>query len=190
KRVKSVAPGNEHLATIIIDEAGRLDRIVREFLDFARPQEPKKVLAPINKGLGKVLDFMAAEFEKNGIELKADLDESLDPVALDDDLIYRVYLNILVNAVQAMPAGGKLRVATGRREDGKAGVAVEFADSGEGMSAEKQRQIFTPFYTDKSRGTGLGLAIVKNIIDSHGGRIEVESEEGKGTTIRLILPEA
>lgn len=188
KRLKNVAPGNEHLATIIIDETSRLDNIVREFLDFSRPQEPKKNLVVVNKGLAKAIRFMGPEFEKYKIRVETDLDETLDPIPLDENLIYRVYLNILVNSVQAMPEGGCLTVRSVR--SGKKAVWVEFIDDGAGISSENIRQIFTPFYTDKSRGTGLGLAIVKNIIDGHGGQVEVESQEGVGTTFRLILPGA
>ena len=188
KRLKSVAPGNEHLATIVIEETGRLDNVVREFLDFARPQEPKKNLVVVNKDLAKAVNFMSAEFEKYGIRVELDLDESLDPVPLDENLIYRVYLNVLVNAVQAMSGGGVLTVRS--RREGKKGVRIEFVDDGIGIAEDKLPQIFTPFYTDKNRGTGLGLAIVKNIIDGHGGKVEVESREGVGTTFRLILPGA
>ncbi len=188
KRLIRVAPGNEHLATIVIEETGRLDNIVREFLDFARPLEPKKDLLLVNKGLIKAIRFMAPEFEKYKVRVDMDLDEALDPVPLDENLIYRVYLNILVNGVQAMPDGGRLLVRTAR--DGDNAVIVEFSDDGIGISEEKLQQIFIPFYTDKSRGTGLGLAIVKNIIDSHGGEMQVESREGAGTTFRLILPGA
>ncbi|MDH4320750.1 MAG: ATP-binding protein [Desulfobulbaceae bacterium] len=186
KRLKSVAPGNEHLASIVIEETARLDSIVREFLDFARPLEPKKDLQVINNGLAKAVRFMAPEFDKYKIRVAMELDETLDPIPLDDNLLYRVYLNILVNGVQAMPDGGHLCVRTSRA--GMHEVRVEFVDDGVGIAEEKLQQIFTPFYTDKSRGTGLGLAIVKNIIDSHGGRVEVESREGGGTTFRLILP--
>ncbi|MDH3360420.1 MAG: ATP-binding protein [Desulfobulbaceae bacterium] len=188
KRLKSVAPGNEHLATIVIEETGRLDNVVREFLDFARPQEPNLKLMVVNNGLAKAMRFMMPEFEKYKIKVDVNLDEAIDPVPLDDNLIYRAYLNILVNSVQAMPDGGHMLVCTGR--EGKRGVKIEFTDEGGGISEEKLQQIFTPFYTDKSRGTGLGLAIVKNIIDSHNGQVEVESREGVGTTFRLILPGA
>ncbi|MDH3392951.1 MAG: ATP-binding protein, partial [Desulfobulbaceae bacterium] len=188
KRLKKVAPGNEHLATIIVDETSRLDSIVREFLDFARPQEPKKNLSVVNKGVSKAVRFMMTEFEKYKIRVDMDLDEALDPVPLDENLMYRVYLNVLVNSVQAMPDGGCLMVRSSRA--GGNGVKLEFIDDGVGIPEEKREQIFIPFYTDKNRGTGLGLAIVKNIIDSHGGQVEVESREGEGTTFRLILPGA
>ncbi|MDH3360651.1 MAG: ATP-binding protein, partial [Desulfobulbaceae bacterium] len=183
KRLKSVAPGNEHLATIVIEETGRLDNIVREFLDFARPQDPKKKLLDVNKGLLKAVEFMSPEFDKHKIRLNLHIDEALDPVPLDENLIYRVYLNVLVNAAQAMPDGGRLTVRSARY--GKKGVKVEIADEGVGIPDENLQRIFTPFYTDKIRGTGLGLAIVKNIIDSHGGKVEVESRKDVGTTFRL-----
>jgi two-component system, NtrC family, sensor histidine kinase HydH len=187
KRISSVAPGNEHLATIIIDETARLDGIVREFLDFASPQTPRLTLVALNDIVAKALSFMESELERQGIELETSYDESLDVLRLDEGLFYRALLNILINAVQAMPHGGQLRVATRRPAPLSAGAVVEISDTGGGMSADKQRQIFNPFFTDKYRGTGLGLAIAKNIIDGHRGGITVESEEGRGTTFRITM---
>ncbi|MEJ2032292.1 MAG: ATP-binding protein [Deltaproteobacteria bacterium] len=187
KRIKSVVPENEHLAEIIINETIRLDGIVREFLDFARPQSPKLALVSFNDIVAKALKFMEPELEKQGVVLEAQLDDSLDPLRLDEGLLYRALLNILVNAVQAMPKGGTLRVTTRRPASLTVGAVIEIEDTGSGMPAEKQKQIFNPFFTDKYRGTGLGLAIAKNIIDGHRGAIAVESEEGKGTLFRITL---
>lgn len=187
KRLKSVAPGNEHLAEIIVEETGRLDGIVREFLDFARPQEPKMAPASVNELFDKLLRFMEPELEQRNIVLKTALRENIPRIPLDHGLVYRACLNILVNSVQAMPEGGQLSVET--RYDKATGMALLIvADTGEGMSLEKQEHIFTPFYTDKNRGTGLGLAIVKNIVDSHRGTISVDSKEGEGTTFTIALP--
>ncbi len=187
KRLKTVAPGNEHLANIIVEETSRLDGIVREFLDFARPQEPNLASANVNEVLSKVLTFMEPEFEKRNVGLVRKLADNLEEIEVDQDLIYRACLNILLNGVQAMPNGGTLRVITSWQRR-PAGVVVEVTDSGSGMSAEKQQNIFTPFYTDKNRGTGLGLSIVKNIIESHRGTIAVLSAEGEGTTFTVTLP--
>lgn len=187
KRLKTVAPGNEHLAEIIVDETSRLDGIVREFLDFARPQEPKMALASVNDILSKIITFMEPELEQHKIKLETSLDQKMPKISLDQGLIHRACLNILVNSVQVMPEGGKLTVET-RYEKAAEMARLVVRDSGEGMSQEKLEHIFTPFYTDKNRGTGLGLAIVKNIVDSHHGTISVESKEGEGTAFTISLP--
>ena len=187
KRLKSVAPGNEHLAEIIVEETGRLDGIVREFLDFARPQEPNMALTSVNDIFSKILAFMEPELERKKIILKTFLYQDMPQIPLDQGLMHRACLNILVNSAQAMPEGGTLSVET--RYEKAAGVAMLIvSDTGVGMSPEKQGHIFTPFYTDKNRGTGLGLAIVKNIVDSHHGTISVDSKEGEGTTFTIALP--
>ncbi|MFZ5776487.1 MAG: two-component system sensor histidine kinase NtrB [Thermodesulfobacteriota bacterium] len=187
KRLRAVAPGNEHLADIIVDETSRLDGIVREFLDFARPQEPRLAPGSVNELLAKLLDFLEPELEKNSISLEATLAQDLPLVPFDRDMLHRACLNILINGVQAMATGGHLRVATAHdRVSGMVTIAI--ADSGPGMDREKQAQIFKPFYTDKNRGTGLGLAIVKNIIESHHGTVAVESREGEGTIFIVSLP--
>ncbi len=187
KRLKSVAPGNEHLAEIIVEETGRLDGIVREFLDFARPQELKMAPTSVNDIFGKILTFMGPELERQKIVLKTSLAQNMPQILLDQGLIHRACLNILVNGVQAMPEGGTLTVGT-RYEKATGMALIVVSDTGGGMSLEKQGHIFTPFYTDKNRGTGLGLAIVKNIIDSHQGTISVESKEGEGSTFTIALP--
>ena len=187
KRLKSVAPGNEHLAEIIVEETGRLDGIVREFLDFARPQELKMVPTSVNEIVSKILTFMEPELERKKIVLQTSLTENMPRIALDQGLIHRACLNILVNGVQAMPEGGTLKVET-RYEKATGMALLVISDTGGGMSLEKQGQIFTPFFTDKNRGTGLGLAIVKNIVDSHQGTISVASTEGEGATFTIALP--
>jgi len=188
KRLKVLAPGNEYLANIIVDETGRLDGIVREFLDFARPQMPRLVLGGVNEVVEKVLKFMESEFASSGIEVECDLGKKMPQVRIDQDMLYRAFLNIFMNSAQAMPDGGKLTVSSSWRRNPPA-VIVRVDDTGSGMSEEKKEHIFTPFYTDKNRGTGLGLAIVKNIIDSHQGVIEVESKEGEGTGFTITLPQ-
>lgn len=190
KRLQSLAPGNEHLAGIIVEETSRLDGIVREFLDFARPQTPKLSLEPLNEVVAQAAAFVTPELEKSRIELRLELDQTLPPFVFDREQIYRTLLNILLNAVQAMPEGGMLGVRSrwGRKETGATVAILEITDTGVGIAPDRRGRIFTPFYTDKHRGTGLGLAIVKNIITSHRGEIEVASEPGRGTTFRIILP--
>jgi len=188
KRITKLAPGNEHLAKIVVDETMRLNNIVVEFLDFARPQKANLKPEDVNKVVCKVLDFLSNELKRQRIELITDLAPDLPPSQLDQDLFYRALLNILMNSVQAMTEEGQLQVSSCRTPSG--GTELTVRDSGTGMSAEKVDQIFKPFFTDKDKGTGLGLAITKSIIDSHHGEIAVQSVEGKGTTIIVTLPPA
>ena len=188
KRLKDQAPSSKHLAEIIVTETSRLDDIVREFLDFARPQVPNLSKMSINDLLKKVIDFMQPEFANNQVTLETDLDPDIEPLEIDQNMIYRAFLNLFVNAVQAMPDGGTLSVASLASSEGnKKNVVIRITDSGIGMSQEKLGMIFTPFYTDKNRGTGLGLAIAKNLIEEHNGTIEVESKPGKGSSFIITL---
>ena len=188
KRLKDQAPSSKHLAEIIVTETSRLDDIVREFLDFARPQVPNLSKMSINDLLKKVIDFMQPEFANNQVTLETDLDPDIEPLEIDHNMIYRAFLNLFFNAVQAMPDGGTLSVASLASSEGnKKNVVIRITDSGIGMSQEKLGMIFTPFYTDKNRGTGLGLAIAKNLIEEHNGTIEVESKPGKGSSFIITL---
>ena len=188
KRIKKVAPGSEHLAKIIIDETSRLNDIVLEFLDFARPQEPKLVAGNLNELVGKGLGFITHKLSEQQIELVTDLAEELPEMLYDREQLYRALLNILVNAIQAMPDGGTLQVRTQKGKRGR--VVLAIADNGLGMSEEKIAQIFKPFFTDKHKGTGLGLSITKNIIDAHQGEIHIESTPNAGTTFFISFPVA
>ncbi len=185
KRIRKVAPESEELAAIVVKETERLNSIVVEFLDFARPQDLHFESSDLNLIVRNVLDFLRGEMKRSGISLVTNLDPALPELQLDAEKIYRALLNIVVNAVQAMPEGGDLMVATWRRDDV---VELSVADSGEGMSEEVQRQIFKPFYTRKRKGTGLGLAIVYAVLEKHGAEIAVESVEGEGSTFTLSLP--
>ncbi len=187
KRIKKVAPGNEHLAKIITEETSRLNTITMEFLDFARPQQAKLEPGDINEVVKKALIFIAPKAVEQQIEVKEELTVSSVQVNYDGELLYRAILNILVNALQAMRNGGELRVTT-RKNPLNTGMEIEIQDNGLGMSEKKLDHIFKPFFTDKQKGTGLGLAITKNIIDSHNGDIRVSSVENQGTTFIVVLP--
>jgi signal transduction histidine kinase len=187
KRLRDQAPGSKHLAEIIITETSRLDDIVREFLDFARPQVPSFTRGFINDLSVKVEEFMQPEFVKNKISVENNLDPDLKPINMDQNLLYRAFLNLFINAVQAMPVGGTLSISTSLSLEEKKKVVIMIKDTGTGIAKEKLAMIFTPFYTEKNRGTGLGLAIAKNIIEEHNGSITVESETGKGATFIITL---
>ena len=187
KRIRKVAPGNENLAEIIVDETTRLNNIVMEFLDFARPQKAKLRPVAINDSIAQALLFIDPELIEKKISLETDFNPNIGRITIDPDLFYRALLNILVNAIQAMPEGGILRVTTDIVEyDGSITIAIQ--DNGIGMSKETAAEIFKPFFTDKNRGTGLGLAISKNIMEQHHGTISVMSQENEGTTFTITLP--
>lgn len=186
KRITKVAPGNEHLASIIVEETLRLDSIVREFLDFARPREPKLKATSLHQVVDRLVRFMEPEFKKYSIYLIQKMDE-LPEVMIDSEQMYQVFFNIVFNGIQAMPEGGTLTLRIGRDVDDNLAM-FSVSDTGEGITEEKIEQIFTPFYTDKNRGTGLGLAIARNIVDQHQGSIRVESQPGEGSTFTVILP--
>ncbi len=186
KRISKLAPGNEHLARIVVDETVRLNNIVVEFLDFARPPKTNFVRGNVNLVVKKVLDFIAPELKRQCVDLVADLAPDLQENDVDTELFYRALLNILMNAIQAMHENGCLQVSTRALADGA--TEIKIRDNGVGIASEKIDQIFLPFFSDKSKGTGLGLAITKNILDNHGAEVAVQSTEGKETTFTIVLP--
>ncbi len=185
-RIGKVAPGNERLANIIVEETSRLDAIVREFLDFARPRDVVKKAASLNGVVERLIRFMEPELQARQVQVELALDPDLPEIFFDSEQIYQVLFNIAFNAIQAMPEGGGLQVVTGMADRQQAFVSLR--DTGLGIAPEKLEQIFTPFYTDKNRGTGLGLTIAKSIVEKHQGNIEVTSEAGAGSTFRIFLP--
>jgi two-component system sensor histidine kinase HydH len=182
---KKLEGGAARLADVIMEEANRLNGIVTEFLDFARPQVPRKAPCRPRDVLGRNIEFLRPEIEKHDIELVAALDGDAE-VQADAGLLYRAFLNVLVNAVQAMPEGGRLTLQSAPAPGG--GVVVSVADTGCGIPEEKLRKVWNPFFTTKDKGSGLGLPIVKNIIESHGGHVEIESAEGRGTRVTMTIP--
>ncbi len=184
KKVIQIEPQNQ-LATVIREEADRLNRIVTEFLDFARPQIPRVHPVRIETILEKNLHFLETELARHSIKVQRDFPADSPTFSVDQDLIYRAFLNILLNAIQAMPDGGTIGVMV--RYDSQ-GVEIEIKDSGIGLSQEELTKAFKPFFTTKEKGSGLGLAIVKNIIEAHKGTILIVNSEAAGTSVVIRLP--
>jgi signal transduction histidine kinase len=172
------------LLDIVGEEADRLNRIVGDLLDFARPSTPEFRPEPLAR---VVDDAVAAALAQNpsGVRLVREPDEVLPPVPLDARLVRQAILNVAVNAVQAMPRGGDLRVRLRRDRDA---ALLEVEDTGAGIPEEVRHRIFEPFFTTKASGTGLGLAVVRRIVDGHGGEIAVTSPPGGGTLFALRFP--
>lgn len=178
----------ERLAQIIVDEANRLNQTVTEFLDYARPREPQLRLCNLEELLERNLEFLQPEIDKHHITIERQYHLDGQPLAADPDLLHRAFLNILINAIQAMPEGGKITVLTEFEPQSK-GVQIRIQDTGDGIEAETLKKIFNPFFTTKDMGTGLGLSIVKSIVESHQGTITIDSNPGQGTTVSITLPE-
>lgn len=170
---------------IIQEETRRLEVILAEVRDFTRPARPQKALQNINSVIEDTLALIENKMMDQGIQYEKSLDDRLPAVLFDPQQIKQVLINLVKNAVEAMPEGGKL-VVSSWREGGQ--VKVSVLDSGIGMSPEVVKKIFDPFFTTKKKGTGLGLAVSRKIMEDHGGEIFVQSEKGKGTGVTVTLP--
>ena len=159
---------SRQLAAVIVEECSRLNAVVTEFLDYARPQKPNIRTCLIGELLDRNLDALTPMMDQQGIVVERDYDPE-GQIEADPDLLYRALLNILHNAVQAMPDGGRLIVSVNPDSSGN-GCCIEIRDTGPGVASEDLDHIFEPFYTKKDKGTGLGLSIVKSIIEGHNGR--------------------
>jgi two-component system, NtrC family, sensor kinase len=165
----------------------RAREILRSLMLFARQTQPKKVNVDLNRLVQEGLEFLEARCSRGGVKLSRDLAPDLPEVTADPSQLLQVIVNLVVNALQAMPDGGTLVLRTLLRDDK---VLLMVKDDGAGMSEEVRQQIFVPFFTTKDvgEGTGLGLSVVHGIVTSHGGSIRVESRPGGGTTFEVSLP--
>ena len=198
---------------VILDEVARLDRIVTSLLQYARPRVPELKPSALAPCIEHVLQLAADPVERTGVRVELDVASRLDPVYIDADLVTQVLLNVTLNAVQAMPEGGRLRYevrrvrrrgpprGTGRRASDRARRSkresqrpwtffqqVRVIDTGAGIPRGVLAKLFDPFFSTKPGGTGLGLSICQTIMHEHGGSIAVASREGRGTTVLLDFP--
>ncbi len=179
-------PRREDLQAVV-DETLRCRKIVKGLLDFARQTKPQKQKLDLNKVAADVIALVRNQASFQNISIDADLDPHIPSVLADADQMRQVVLNIILNAADAMPQGGKIRVRSSFEP--KASQAIlRISDTGPGIPAEIQDKMFEPFFTTKKTGTGLGLAIAYGIMERHKGSLKVESAPGRGTTIEMILP--
>lgn len=172
---------------IIMQETQRCKKIIQGLLDFSREKKPQKILANINKVIEKSLALMDNELFIRRIKVVRNLDYDIRGFFLDDDQLEQVLVNLLFNAVHAINEKGLITIRSRTRKDGKS-VVVEVEDNGCGIHKDNLKKIFEPFYTTRSNGTGLGLAVSYGIIRNHNGSINISSELGIGTLIKLSLP--
>jgi hypothetical protein len=182
----------------ILNQVHRLDRTVRDLLAFARPGKPEIAPCDVHQVLDRVLLLLAESPEAKHVRLVRAYQPGIPRMHADGKQLGQVFLNLLLNAVQAMPNGGQITLRTVLREvDGADGegaqargrmVEVALSDTGLGIPPHVLKDIFTPFMTTKRRGTGLGLSVSRRIVEDHGGWIEAESPPGQGATFRIFLP--
>ena len=168
-------------------EINRLDYIITQFLQAIRPTPPQFRPASLNDVVEKTVELLRPELENRGLSVKEKLGRGVPQVPLDAAQLQQVLVNLIKNAMQAMTRGGTLTLQTGQ---GTEGVWVSVTDTGGGIPEEQINRIFEPFYTTKKKGTGLGLMIVQRIVRAHGGRIELESNVGRGTRLFGVLAAA
>jgi len=173
--------------TTIIEQTKRISVLIRQLLEFARPKILSLQPVNLNSVIANVLEFVRLQFSKNGIEIKTAFENDLPKVYGDPALLYQVFLNIIINAYQAMNKGGMLLIKTSTEEGSAKKVAIAIEDTGEGITPENLGKLFTPFFTTKEpgKGTGLGLAVTQRIVQEHSGAITIDSHRGKGTVVTI-----
>ncbi len=174
-------------ANVMIEEVERLDRVIRELLEFARPTALNLRVGSLDELIRRSLRLVEGDAKKKRVEICTEIQPDLPPMSMDWDRLSQVFLNLYLNSLQAMPEGGVLTVRVNSRPS-QSSIFVDVSDTGQGIAQGEREQIFDPYFTTKSDGTGLGLAIVHRIVDAHGGSIRVESAPGTGTTITIVLP--
>ena len=172
-------------AEIMAEKMNHLNVIVDQLLGYARSTEPHFAPVDLNDLIDNILLLCRSKLKHADVTLHKHLAAKLPAIRADRGQIEQLCLNLILNAVEAMPHGGDLTVRTGARDGA---VQLNFQDSGVGMTPEQREKLFQPFLTTKAQGTGIGLAIVQKIIESHRGQIEVESKPGGGTTFQITLP--
>jgi two-component system NtrC family sensor kinase len=192
----SDAPNRQYL-DIAREELDRMARIVERMVDFYRPSDEGRIPTDVNALLENVVALVRQRLRQGGIEVDLELAPDLPLIVATGDHLKQVFLNIIINALEAMPQGGRLEMATRhvserdarKKASADAGfVEIEFADTGVGIPAEHINNIFDPFFTTKSKGMGLGLSVSYGIVERHRGQIQVKSKVGEGATFIVRLP--
>jgi signal transduction histidine kinase len=181
---------------IIVHQTERITKIIQQLLGFARKKKPEQTALNISTILETAVDLLNHQIQKQGVEVVKDLRENLSPVVGDPDQLQQVFLNLILNAIQSMPEGGRLCLSVSSKKISKQGlecdlrqyVEVCVEDTGVGMEKEVIQNLFNPFFTTKDTGTGLGLMVTQGIVQDHEGWIDVGSEVGKGSIFKVYLP--
>jgi PAS domain S-box-containing protein len=185
--------------SLVGGEVKRIDRIVNQLLRFSRPAKPNLMATRLHEVLDGALNLMSQQLRQNNIRLARSFEASIDSIHADGDQLSQAFINLFLNAIEAMGNGGTLTVRTSSAhsngfpqvfwaEKPEPQIEVTIQDTGEGIPAESLPHIFDPFFTTKSQGTGLGLSVAHGIVHEHNGIIDVKSEASQGTTFTVVLP--
>jgi signal transduction histidine kinase len=192
--------GNRELTNEILNHIKRLDSTIKDLLNYAKPKPPRFEPLKISSILDKTIFFVYTEARKQKVIIETEIEGEEHDVMMDSDQMQQIFLNLIINAVQAMPDGGKLTIVLSEKDKKEFGediadifandrvLEIRFEDTGKGIDRDYLDSIFDPFFTKKSKGTGLGLAISQRIIHEHGGEITVQSKVGKGSIFTVYLP--
>jgi signal transduction histidine kinase len=187
QKLRKAGPEAKGYLDVLEEEIRRLDGVIQGFLKFTRPEELQLEAVTIEEVLGEATRLLVGEVEKNGIHMETEIAGGLPAVYGDRELLQQAFLNLMINACEAMPDGGELRVTASRPREGR--VALEVQDSGIGIEPDELPKIFDLYYTTKSRGSGIGLSMVYRIVQLHDGDVKVSSTPGQGTRFTITLPE-
>jgi signal transduction histidine kinase len=185
------APSSREHLDAIVEEVDRLDRRISHLLSFSRPAPYHPMPERIERLVENLLPAFAEPIRERDVELRIDLPRDLPEVRVDPMQLEQALLELVANAIDAMPHGGRLGLAAARAaDDGRPGdeVVIEISDTGPGIPAHVLPSVCEPFFTTRQEGTGLGLAIAKRFVEQNGGRLEIDSTPGSGTTVRVRLP--
>ena len=173
------------IPSIIIEESTRLNNIITDFLNYAKPKVPNLSDCRIEDVIDKNIRFLSTQTDARGYRIHTYLDHGLPIIQADGDMLYQAFLNLFINAMQAMPDGGDIAVWA-KTANGSLWIAVE--DQGSGISENAMEKLWDPFFTTKDKGTGLGLGIVKNIIEAHQGKVRIDNRTEGGARVSIRLP--
>jgi signal transduction histidine kinase len=186
-RELSLDGAQEQMLSDLLLEIKKIDRIVQQVLNFAKPREPQFLSNQLNDVVRYCHDLARVHMRKGSIDVVLELAEGLPPLIMDFNQISQVIMNLVINAVEAMPDGGNLLLRTSLQDE-PPGLRLQVSDTGIGIIPEDGDRIFDPFFTRKSDGTGLGLSICRQILEQHGAHMEVTSAPGAGTTFHVVFP--
>ena len=177
--------GVSRIPDIIIEESNRLNNIITDFLNYARPREPNLFPCRIVDVIDKNIEYLSWQLHEEGFVMQTHYEPNLPKIQADADMLYQAFLNVLINAMQAMPDGGNIDISV---KSGDNSIWITFEDQGTGIKMEAMEKMWDPFFTTKDKGTGLGLGIVKNIIEAHDGQIRIGARPEGGTRVSIKLP--